>query len=106
MNVPSEEKLESMVNLFQFAMNEAEKKFLLLFFLAQAIETFGQENVRAKIEVLIADGIGDCPDNCPICNPDKQHMSEAEMEALWETIKGNGTPAVADTDEDWDEVIH
>lgn len=109
MNVPSEEKLESMVNLFQFAMNEAEQKFLLLYFLAQSIETFGQDDVRAKVEVLIADGVGDCPDNCPICNPDKQMMSEEAMMNLWESIRGNGVSAKGegdDEDEGWSEVIH
>ena len=106
LNVPTPEKLEAMVNLFEFAMNESEQKMFLLYMLAQAIETFGPNDLKARVELMIADGIGDCPDNCPLCNPEKEMMTEEQMQRLWEMIKENGTPAGSDTDEDWDEVIH
>ena len=105
MGVPTEQKLQAMVTLFENAMTETEQRLFLLYMIAQAIETFGPEDLKDKIEVMLADGIGDCPDNCPLCNPDKGHMSEDAMLRLWEEIAKRKIED-GDDDGDWSEVIH
>lgn len=134
-NVPSAEKLESLSNLFDFALVPKEQRLFIMFILLRGLQMMGRSEVLkliARIETdttcdcpcLSEDSVVECDCKCPVCNSEKDaEWQKKSAQLLWEKMKhfaedcncedcqevrGDGIldKTVGSDDGEWDEVIY
>lgn len=131
MAVPSEEKLESLSNLFDFALLPKEKRLYILFILLRGLQLMGrtdllkmiaqiETNTVCQCECMDSDTVSDCDCKCPVCNSDRDDdWNQKTGEILFQKMKHFAEDCDCDicrqskgilfrdgNDDEWAEVIH
>lgn len=129
--VPSAEKLESLSNLFDFALLPKEQRLYIMFILLRSLQMMGRSELlkmiamietdtMCKCECMGGDNIEPCDCKCPVCNSDRdEEWYKKAAQMLWEKMQHYQEEdcdceecneikkriAEADGDDEWAEVI-
>lgn len=103
LNTPTAEKLDSLSNLFDFALLPKEQRLYIMFILIRGLQMMGRTELLKLIAMIetdtickcecfrTGDSITECDCECPICNSvnDEEWMQKAAKN-LWERMRKFG----------------
>lgn len=74
------------ISILDVQLQETEKKLFLMEMIPMALHQFGYEQIKKMLDLLVLDGVGDCPDRCRICNPNISDWTSEDEQYLAESV--------------------